>query len=144
MAEAQETREYDINAKKLFQAVTQYEDYPKFVDGMKKVTISRPAGANEFTGDYEFSMMGKEMTYSLNLKEDPTANKLTWTLKDSAFFKVNNGKWTIEALGENKCRATYWAEVEFTFPVPGFMLKPMIKATLPKMMDSFAEVAKKL
>lgn len=144
MAQAEESKTYDVDAQKYYQAISSYERYPDFVDGMKKVTIERPAGANDFVGHYQLSMMGKDMSYTLNLHEEPQNGIISWTLKSSEFFKVNNGKWKIESLGAGKCRATYSLEVEFTFSVPGFILKPMIKGTLPAMMNSFAEVAKKL
>jgi ribosome-associated toxin RatA of RatAB toxin-antitoxin module len=144
MAQAEETRTYDVDAQKFYTVITQYEKYPEFVDGMKKVTLERAPGAREFVGHYELSMMGKDMSYSLLLQENPDQGELSWSLKSSEFFKVNNGKWKIESLGAGQCRATYSLEVEFTFSVPGFVLKPMIKGTLPSMMNGFAERAKKL
>lgn len=142
MAQAEETKTFDVDAQKLYQAVTSYEQYPEFVDGMKKVVIDRQSGS--LVGHYELSMMGKDMKYSLTLSENAGQLELSWTLLKSDFFKVNNGKWKIVALGAGRCQATFSQEVEFTFPVPGFVLKPMIKGTLPLMMNGFAERAKKL
>ncbi len=142
MAEANETKSYPVDAQKMYQAVTSYEQYPSFVDGMKKVVIET-VGADKI-GHYELSMMGKEMKYSLKLHESPATFEVSWTLLKSEFFKVNNGKWKIVSKGPGQCEATFSQEVEFTFPVPGFVLKPMIKGTLPIMMNGFAERAKKL
>ena len=143
MAQAENEKTYDVDAQKYFQAVSDLNCYPEFVDGMKKVKAEKsPTG--EMTAYYEFSMMGKDMNYTLNLKQDPAAGTLSWTLLKSDFFKVNNGGWKIESLGAGKCKVKYSLEVEFTFSVPGFVLKPMIKGTLPTMMDSFYNRAKKL
>lgn len=140
MAQAEHTATYDVDADQLMKAVTDYEKYPEFVDGMKKVTVERKG--SEVIAHYELSMMGKDMSYSLKLKEEPESGHLSWSLLKSEFFKVNNGDWLIERLGPGKCKARYFSEVEFTFPVPGFVLKPMVKATVPKMMEGFYRRAK--
>jgi ribosome-associated toxin RatA of RatAB toxin-antitoxin module len=143
MAQAENEKIYDIDASKYFNAVRDLEKYPEFVDGMKKVKAeTSPSG--EVTAHYELSMMGKEMSYDLKVQQNETAGTLSWTLLKSDFFKVNNGAWHIESLGAGKCKVKYSLEVEFSFSVPGFMLKPMIKGTLPTMMDSFYNRAKKI
>ena len=143
MAQAEQEKSYDVDAAKYFQAVSQYENYPQFVDGMKKVTAERNADGT-VVGHYELSMMSKDMSYSLNIKEDAAAGKVNWTLKQSDFFKVNNGAWTITSEGPGKCKVHYSLDVEFNFSVPGFILKTLVKGTLPTMMNSFYERAKKL
>lgn len=141
MAQAAHEALYDVDASQLFKAVTDYEKYPEFVEGMKKVTVER--NGDSVIAHYELSMMGKDMSYSLKLKEEPESGHLSWTLLKSEFFKINNGDWLIQSNGPGKCKARYSSEVEFTFPVPSFMLKPMVKGALPKMMDGFYEQAKK-
>jgi coenzyme Q-binding protein COQ10 len=141
MAQAAHEALYDVDASQLYQAVTDYEKYPEFVEGMKKVTVER--NGDSVVAHYELSMMGKDMSYSLQLKEEPETGHLSWTLLKSEFFKINNGDWLIQSNGSGKCKARYASEVEFTFPVPSFMLKPMVKGALPKMMDGFYERAKK-
>ena len=143
MAQAEQEKTYDVDASKFFQAVTQLEKYPEFVDGMKKVVVEK--GANgETIGHYELSMMSKDMSYSLKIKEDAAAGTLDWTLLKSDFFKVNNGAWKIESLGAGKCKVTYSLDVEFNFSVPGFILKSLVKGTLPTMMKNFYDRAKEL
>ncbi len=142
MAQAVHETVYDVDAELLLSAVMDYEKYPEFVDGMKKVHVER--SGNDVIVHYDLSMMGKEMNYSLRLIEEPEKGHLSWSLLKSEFFKVNNGDWLIESLGPGKCKARYLSEVEFTFPVPGFVLKPMVKGAVPKMMESFYQRAKKL
>lgn len=141
MAQAENEKTYDISAEKYFKAISDYESYPKHVDGMKKVSVQRNGG--EITAQYELSMMSKDMTYSLKIKENQAAGELSWVLLESEFFKVNNGAWKIESTGPDSCKVHYSLEVEFTFGVPGFILKPMVKSTLPTMMDGFYNWAKK-
>ncbi len=140
MAQAVHETEYDVDADQLLAAVMDYENYPDFVDGMKKVTVDRSAG--KVIVHYDLSMMGKDMSYSLTLQEEPEQGHLSWVLLSSEFFKINNGDWLVESLGPGRCKARYFSEVEFTFPVPGFVLKPMVKGAVPKMMDGFYRRAK--
>lgn len=133
---------YDVDASQLYRAVTDYEKYPEFVEGMKKVTVDRTRP--ELVVHYDLSMMGKDMSYTLRLAEEAEKGHLSWSLDQSEFFKINNGDWLIQSLGPGKCKARYFSEVEFTFPVPGFVLKPMVSKAVPKMMDSFYQRAKKL
>ena len=142
MAQAEMEKTFDVSADKYFKSVSDYEKYPEHVDGMKKVRIERKGA--EILGHYDLSMMSKDMNYTLNLKEDASKGTVNWTLNKSDFFKVNNGAWKIESTGPNSCKVHYSVEVEFNFPVPGFILKGIVKGTLPSMMNSFYERAKKL
>jgi len=142
MAHAVHETTYDVDAAQLFSAVTDFEKYPEFVEGMKKVTVDR--SGSELMVHYDLSMMGKDMSYTLRLIEEPEKGHLSWSLFKSEFFKVNNGDWLIQSLGPGKCKARYFSEVDFTFPVPGFVLKPMVTKAVPKMMDSFYHRAKTL
>jgi ribosome-associated toxin RatA of RatAB toxin-antitoxin module len=142
MAQAETDKTYDVSADKYYQAVSEYQNYPEFVEGMKSVKVQR--NGNDVVGDYELSMMSKDMSYQLKIKEDPAAKVVSWTLAKSDFFKVNNGKWTIESTGANSCKVHYSLEVDFNFSVPGFLLKGVVKSTLPTMMNSFYERAKTL
>jgi len=141
MAQAEQEKTYDVDAKKYFKAVSDYEHYPEFVDGMKSVKAERGADG-DVTAHYELSMLSKDMSYDLKVHEDEAAGSVTWTLLKSDFFKVNNGAWKIESLGPDRCKVTYSLEVEFNFSVPGLILKGLVKGTLPSMMKSFYERAK--
>ena len=143
MAQAEQEKTYDISAEKYFKAVSDYEKYPEFVDGMKKVKAERGADGS-VTAQYDLSMMSKDMSYKLKINENQAAGTVNWSLLSSEFFKVNNGAWKIESLGPNQCKVTYSLEVEFSFSVPGFILKGIVKGTLPSMMNSFYERAKSL
>ena len=143
MAQAELENTFEVSAEKYFQAVASFEQYPEFVEGMKKVTLERKEAGNSI-GHYQFSMMGKDMSYDLAITENAAAGTVNWKLLKSDFFKVNNGAWKIEALGPQKCKVHYALDVEFSFSVPGFILKGLVKGTLPSMMKSFYERAKKL
>ena len=142
VAKADQEKTYDVSADQYYQSVTQYEQYPEHVEGMKGIRVER--NGNQIVGHYDLSMMGKEISYSLNLVEDPANKAMNWTLKKSDFFTVNNGAWKITSTGSKSCKVHYSVEVEFNLPVPGFLLKGIVKSQLPAMMNSFYERAKEL
>ncbi len=141
MAHAEHEKIYEVSAGKYFQAVADYSKYPEFIEGMKRVSVDRAADGTA-TATYDLTMMSKDMSYTLKLRENPGQGEVSWTLLKSDFFKMNNGAWKIEPLGPEKCRVKYSLEVDFKFPVPSFILKGIVKGTLPSMMDSFFKRAK--
>jgi ribosome-associated toxin RatA of RatAB toxin-antitoxin module len=143
MAQAESEKSYEVSAEKFFKAVSEYENYPKFVDGMKNVKAERNADAT-ITAHYDLSMMSKDMSYTLKIKENPAQGEVNWTLVKSDFFKVNNGSWKITSTGPNSCKVRYALEVEFSFSVPSLILKGIVKGSLPTMMNSFFERARSL
>ncbi|MBU6154990.1 MAG: hypothetical protein KGP28_11860 [Bdellovibrionales bacterium] len=143
MAQAENEKNYEVSGEKFFQAVSQYEKYPEFVDGMRKVKVEKgPDGTT--IAHYDLSMMSKDMSYTLRIQENQTQGEVHWTLLKSDFFKVNNGSWKITPTGKNSCKVRYALEVEFSFSVPSLILKGIVKGSLPTMMNSFYERAKTL
>ena len=142
MAQAESEKTYEVSAEKFFKAVADYEKYPEFVDGMKKVKAEKsPDGST--TAHYNLSMMSKDMSYTLKIHENQTAGEVNWSLLKSDFFKVNNGSWKITPTGPQSCKVRYAREVEFSFSVPSLILKGIVRGSLPTMMNSFYERAKK-
>ena len=132
-----------MEAGKYFQAVSNYESYPEFVDGMKKVKVEHQSNGH-FLAKYDISIMSKDMTYTLDIEDNAERMTVDWKLVESSFFKVNNGSWKIESMGPGKCKVSYSLEVEFTFSVPGLILKGLVKSMLPSMMNGFHQRAKTL
>lgn len=142
MAEASIEKTLEVDFKDLYKVITTYEDYPQFVDGVTSVSVARKDDRSARV-TYTVSMM-KEFTYVLDLSEDPVNGKVSWELVESDFFKKNSGSWKIKSLGEGRTQAQYDLEVEFSVPVPGFILKKLVKGSLPTMMKNFEERAQSI
>jgi ribosome-associated toxin RatA of RatAB toxin-antitoxin module len=142
MAKAEHKEVLNVSKDKLFQAIVGYEGYPNFVEGCQSVDVER-VSPTEAVVTYDVSMM-KDITYTLRHKEDAAKGVVTWSLEESDFFTLNNGRWEIKELGKDKCEALYTLEVEFKIPIPGFMLKKLISSNLPSMVKGFATRAKEL
>ena len=140
MAQAEFHETLDVDKDKLFAAITRYEDYPQFVDGVRSARVERK-GTGQARVAYLVSMM-KEVNYVLDHREDPTNGTVKWTLVESDSFKKNNGSWELKVAGPGKTEVRYSLELEFNFPVPGLILNKLVKGSLPSMVKSFVKRAK--
>ena len=141
MAQAEIHEVLAVSKDKLWEAIVRYEEYPKFVEGCTSVRVERK-GAGHARATYHVSMM-KDVTYTLDHKEDQDKGLVEWTLVESDFFKKNIGRWELRDVGAGKTDVRYSLEVDFKVPVPGFILNGLIKKSLPGMLKSFEKQAKK-
>ena len=141
MANAEISEVISVDKDKLFATIAGYENYPKFVEGVTKVSVERKApGRARVT--YNVSMM-KDVVYVLDHVENPEKGEISWELVESNDMKKNSGKWTLKSAGAGKTQVDYQIEIEFNFPIPGFILNRLIKGSLPAMLKSFDKQAKK-
>jgi ribosome-associated toxin RatA of RatAB toxin-antitoxin module len=140
MAKAEFRETFPIEAKKLFETIIKYEDYPKFVTGCTAVQVERKS-PNRAQAAYQVNMI-KELSYTLDHVENPEALTVEWKLVSSDFMKSNTGKWTLKSLGAGKTDVLYAVEVDFSFPVPGLILNRVVKGSLGPMVKGFVERAK--
>ena len=142
MAIAKQSKEMNVSKDKLWATIVNYESYPSFVENVHKVKVlSNEAGKSKV--EYKIELMGKEIHYTLLHDENKKPNLMNWTFVSSNLLKNNFGSWNIQETGPDKCKVEYSIELEFNFPVPGFMLSGLIKTTLPKLLESFEKQAQK-
>jgi ribosome-associated toxin RatA of RatAB toxin-antitoxin module len=140
MAHAEHHDVLSVGKDQLLAAITQYENYPKFIDGCQSVQVERqPSGAVRVS--YHVNLMSKDVMYTLDHRENLAAGTIEWSLVESNFFKKNNGKWEVKSAGAGKTDVLYSLEVEFKVPVPGFILNRLVKGSLPGMVKSFEKQA---
>lgn len=144
MAQADYSTEVGVDADRFYKVVLDYPSYPRFVEGMKSAEILE-TNEQKTRVRYRLSMMGKEFTYVLDHVSTPTNRGLSWTLVESDFFSKNTGSWKIEAgSGAARAQVTYALDVEFKISIPGFMLKGLVKGSLPGMVRGFEARAKEI
>jgi len=142
MAKAETQQLLAVNRDKLYQTITRYEDYPKFIDGCKGAEVERK-GAGHARVKYHISVMGKDIIYLLDHREDPENGVVEWSLIESDFFKVNSGRWKIKPSGEVKTDIIYEVDIEFKIYVPGIILNKIVKGSFPALIKSFENQAQK-
>lgn len=129
--------------KDLYTAITDYASYPQFVTGMKDARVEEGPQGRKVHFDLELM---KRLQYSVliesKLDEAAGTARVWWKLDRSEFFKANNGSWELKALGPSKTEVTYKLDLDFAFPVPGFILKNLVKGSLPSAIRDFGERAR--
>ncbi|MEK6706071.1 MAG: SRPBCC family protein [Bdellovibrionota bacterium] len=139
MAQAEFHEVMPVDKDKLFATITDYENYPGFVSGVKRAKVeNREKGRARVT--YHISMI-RDVEYTIELEENETEGSVKWELVSSDSFRSNRGFWKLKPVGPGKTEVQYNVELEFTFPAPAFLLSKIVKGSLPAMVKSFVDRA---
>lgn len=140
MAEA--SSEIIINAPiaTVYEAISDLESYPDFMDDVKGVSVKKKGKKVE--AHFQLSLI-KTFQYTLLFEMTPN-KKVEWSFVEGDIFKDNKGSWTFSAEGKDKTKAVYTIEVEFGIFVPSLITKKLIGSNLPSMMKKFKERAESL
>ncbi|MBL7715710.1 MAG: hypothetical protein JNL01_09605 [Bdellovibrionales bacterium] len=141
MANADIVQKVGVSKDRFMATLVDYAAYPEFVEGAKKVDVSKVSDTVSRVA-YQISMMGQDIQYTLEHTEDRAAGEMSWILIESNFLKKNAGKWSLKDLGGDSCEVRYEIEIEFTISVPSFILNRLVKGSLPSMIKSFEKQAK--
>jgi coenzyme Q-binding protein COQ10 len=143
MAKAERTEVFDVPVDKFYKAIIDYKAYPSFVDGMKSIEVQSES-ADGATVKFCLNII-KEIAYTLKLSHKPN-KEVSWSLTSGDMMKVNNGKWTLKDLGNNKTEVTYSLEVELKGFIPGLGMieKTLVSTNLPASMKAFGKRAASL
>ena len=141
MAGAERTETFEVEAQKIFKVLTDYENYPKFMDGVSSVEVVSRSG-NTAVVKYNINII-KKFTYTINIKEVENQS-VSWTFKEGDLFKSNNGSWIIKDNNNGTCDVTYKLDVDFKVMVPGMISKQLVSSNLPSMMKAVGKRAREL
>jgi coenzyme Q-binding protein COQ10 len=143
MAKAERTEVFDVPLEKLYQAIIDYSNYPKFVDGVKSVEVQEES-KDGATVKFNLNII-KEISYTIKLSHTPN-KEVNWSLVSGDIMKANNGRWTLKDLGQARTEVTYSLEVALKgfFPGLGMIEKTLVSTNLPMTMKAFAKRAASL
>jgi len=134
MATVVQSIEIDAPIQSCFDVICDFANYPKFLDGMKKVKVlkqTKEKAQVEFTLD-----LFKRITYTLDMDMDAPGS-VTWTLADADLMKKNDGAWTLTQKSPKKTIAEYKIDIDFTIWVPGPIADFLINSSVPATLESF-------
>tara|TARA_Y100000590_G_scaffold458432_1_gene613128 strand:- start:1487 stop:1909 length:423 start_codon:yes stop_codon:yes gene_type:complete len=140
LAQAEIKKVLDVDPKKFWDVITTFSEYPEFVDGCKSVEIHDSGEALEAT--YQIWVI-KDIEYRIRYEIDEPSGSLKWELVRSDFLKKNTGFWKLTPQGEHSVEVHYSLDIEFKIPVPGLILKKLLKTNFPKMIKDFEDRAKR-
>ena len=129
--------------EKVYQAITDFESYPEFVEGVDEIVVH---DRTETSAKVEYSInMVKDIRYTLAMKmEKPT--KVEWTFDSGDLFEVNQGHWYLTDNGDNTTDVEYHVEVDIKgfIPMAGKIVKKLTEVNLPNMLKAYEERAQSL
>ncbi len=119
-----------------FNAIRQYNKYPKYLPGVMKADILPPKAEGSICQvRYELNII-KTFFYILNMYEEGP-HKIYWNLEESNLMKKNDGAWHLKSAAKDKTIANYKLDVTFKGLVPGAIVNKVTEASLPTMFAGF-------
>jgi ribosome-associated toxin RatA of RatAB toxin-antitoxin module len=135
MAEASKSMTMKVSREALMKVITDYESYPKFVQGVSSAKILHASDDGRSARvAYAIEIMGKAINYTLD--HEVVGEGLTWKLVESNLMKENSGGWEIKGK-DGALDVTYTVKLDLNFSVPGFIMKGLVASGLPTLMSSF-------
>jgi ribosome-associated toxin RatA of RatAB toxin-antitoxin module len=135
------TREivFERPAEQVFEVLTDYVAYPKYVPGILACRVLPGAGPRQV--EYQLDLGLKRITYVLrHVETRPT--KITWSLVSGEMMKVSNGSWELTAEGATT-RARYTVDIQIAKPplIPQTVIDrisdELTRVQLPKTLEAF-------
>jgi ribosome-associated toxin RatA of RatAB toxin-antitoxin module len=114
----------------VFDTITDLDAYPGWADGVEEAEVlstddaGRPARAR-----FRVDAKVVEVRYALEYDYDGI-DEVTWTLVEGETITQLDGRYLLEARGEDATHVTYSLEVDVDIPLPGFMKKRAAKQIL--------------
>ena len=141
-ASAEKTIIMNVAKDKIQQVLTDYESYPKFMDGVSNVSIVSKDG-NTTKAQYDLNII-KTFSYVLALTEND--NGLSWTFDCGDIFSLNNGSWELKDQGDGTTEVTYKIEVDIKIKMigSGMIIKKLVNTSLPSMLKEVEKRAQSL
>ena len=139
MAAVERTEIFDAQIESIFEVITNYQEYPDFVEGVNEVEVHE-SSAEGAKVTYKLNVV-KSISYTLKLHHE-RPHRVSWELVEGDLFKSNNGSWTLKDLGDGRTEVTYALDINFKGLVPKMITNKLTKSSLPAMMQSYHERAK--
>ncbi len=139
MAGASREEIFEVSAEQYYAALIDYQQYPKIlgeVDTISVLDFSETSARIQYTVS-----IVKAFQYTLKMTQK-RPESLSWELESGSLFKKNSGRWTLTALGPNKCKVAYSLDVEIKLFAPAAITNKLVAVNLPRMMNAFYEFAK--
>lgn len=139
MPQATRTEIWDAPIETIFEVITNYSEYPEFVDGCSSVSVLEQ---NEEGARVEFGLnLIKKFKYILVLKHTrPT--EVSWSFESGGIFKKNEGAWKLKDLGDGRTEVNYGLEVDIKGFAPKALVNSLTEKNFPAMLKSYHERCK--
>ena len=140
MPRLQRTEIFEIDIDKFYNVIVDYRSYPRFVEEISKTNILRET-KNCAVVEYSLNII-KDCNYVLELFHQKPY-QVKWKLKSGDIFKINEGSWNLEDLGNGKTKVTYSLEVDFRGYAPRVLINKLLVKNIPEVIKTYYNQALK-
>ena len=125
----------------VYNCVTDFESYPKFLPDMKKTKVVW-IDDQQMEVNFHLNLI-KEISYTLLFDLDPPQG-VFWKLKSGDLMKKNTGSWELKMVDDYLTQVTYSIDLEFGLWVPKTITQTLIEKSLPQTLTRFKKQSEKL
>ncbi len=127
--------------QRMFDLVSDLEDYPRFLPNVRDMQVKRDDGAR---GDVRYARMTLKFgpvtqAYTSRVEADATARTITAKAVDGPFAYLDS-KWSFEPEGEGT-RVRFDIDFKISNPLIASVAEPAFAAKQDEIMDAFVEEA---
>ena len=133
MAQVNHVEVFNCTPEEFYKILIDYDKYHEFLKDVKSCKVIEDKG-NEKRVEYVISVV-KELRYTNKHYETPFS-EIKWVFEKGDLFKSMKGGWRLEDMN-GKTKATYVIAAEFGLFVPGMIIKSVLSANLPAMMQAY-------
>jgi coenzyme Q-binding protein COQ10 len=133
MAQVNHVEVFNCSPEEFFNILVDYEKYPEFLKEVKSCKVLETKQDHKIV-EYKISVV-KDITY-VNKHFETRPSEIKWTFEKGDLFKSMKGGWRLEDMS-GKTKATYVISAEFGVFVPGMIIKGVLSANLPAMMQAY-------
>jgi len=133
MAQVNHVEVFNCTPEEFYNILVDYEKYPEFLKEVKSCKVVDEAGGEKRV-EYVVNVV-KEIRYTNKHFENPHS-EIKWVFEKGDLFKSMKGGWKLEDMA-GKTKATYVIAAEFGVFVPNMIIKTVLSANLPAMMQAY-------
>lgn len=105
----------------VYRVVTNFEDYAKWVDDLKRVDVlERDGEGRALEVQFRAAAFGRSTVYTLRYDYSGAPEELNWHQSEGDLTESMVGRYRFEPL-DGATKVTYDLEVELLVPIPGFI-----------------------
>lgn len=143
----EETTVLKAPAEALYQVVTDYESYPRWLPEFKEARVLKRDG-DTVDVEFTFAIPLKKIRYSIRVVHEPAKLSTAWTFLGGDIIDDTVGGWRFEKIDDHSTRVHYRAGVSVNVPVSKGIVNRVANlltgTTLPRTFKNLEERAKAL
>ncbi len=139
MAAVTKSIKIDAPPQKIFNILSDYENYPETMPGIKSAEVLEDEN-NIAVVEFQIHIV-KKFNYTLKLVHDPPGS-IVWTYVGGDFKDIN-GSWILEEQEDGSTMAHYSVDVEGGFLIPKAISNKLNSINIPQLLETVKWLSEK-